>query len=157
MPGAKGRSGGHNRKTTAQLEQEGTIRNDRHGKRVDAKVPPATLPCPGELTEVGQELWRRIVSTLPREVVTNLDSDALLSYCRVWQTLAKVWPQFDADPIDKDLRITAMNLLDRLDKLGRQFGWTPQSRAALQMPDGDGDDADPMLEFLKRKRERSTN
>ena len=156
MPGAKGRSG-RPPKATVQHETEGTFRKHRHSQRVDAKIPPATLPCPAELQEVGQELWRRIVSTLPREVITKLDADGLKTYCLLWQQFNRVWPQFEADPLDKDIRITALSLVDRLDKLGRQFGWTPQSRASLQMPSKDEDDADPMLAFLKRREERSNN
>jgi len=156
MAGVKGqRSGGHNRKTTQQLKKEGTYTNSRHGKRVDAKVAPATLPCPGDLGEHGSELWKRICHTLPKEVVTKLDSDSLRAYCETWELYRKIYPQMLADPIDKDIRISWSACIDKLDKLGRQFGWTPQARAGLQMPDKDDSETDPMVEFLKRRQDRN--
>ena len=156
MAGVKGqRSGGHNRKTTKQLKDEGTYNKRRHGKRVDAKVDASSLPCPGDLTEHGAELWKRICQTLPREVVTKLDSDALRAYCRTWEIFRKLEQPMLDDPTDKDTRIAFFSTIDKLDKLGRQFGWTPQSRAGLQMPAKDESETDPMVEFLKRRQERN--
>lgn len=154
MPGVKGASG-RPAKSTEQHRQDGTYQKCRHENRVDAKIPPATLPCPGDLNEHGAELWKRICATLPREVVTKLDADSLRAYCETWELYRKVYPKMIADPFDKDTRILWANCIDKLDKLGRQFGWSPQSRASLQMPPKDESDTDPMVEFMRRRNERS--
>ena len=154
MPGQKGRSGRPN-KSTEQHLLDGTYRPDRHAKRVDSRVAPASMPVPGDLGDHAAELWKRIVSSLPKEVLTNLDKDALRVYCETWEIYCKVQPLYQADPIDKELRITWTAVVDKLDKLGRQFGWTPQSRSALQMPSKGDEDEDPMTLFLKRRSERN--
>jgi P27 family predicted phage terminase small subunit len=154
MPGVKGASGRPGKPTDQHL-QDGTYRKHRHANRVDNKVQPAPMPVPGNLGEHAAEMWKRIVGALPPEVLTNLDKDALMLYCQTWQTYCKIQPLFDADPVDKELRIAWTSCVDRLDKLGRQFGWTPQSRATLQMPAKDEDAEDPMTLFLKRRAQRN--
>lgn len=154
MPGKKGASG-RLPKSTAQHLEDGTYREHRHGKRVDSKVPSASLPVPGDMGEHAAELWKRICATLPKEIITKLDSDALRVYCETWEMYRILQPQFAADPLDKDLRLAWSQIVDRLEKLGRQFGWTPQTRASLQMPAKNEDEIDPMAIFLKRRADRN--
>lgn len=154
MVGQPGK-GGRPPKSTEQHLIDGTYRPDRHAKRVDSKVAPASLPVPGDLGDEAAELWKRIVSSLPKEILTNLDKDSLRVYCETWQIYLKIQPLFNADPTDKELRITWASLVDKLDKLGRQFGWSPQTRASLQMPTKNDEDEDPMTLFLKRRQERN--
>lgn len=149
MPCVKGR-GGRPPKPLEKHEEDGTYRKDRHETRVDGKVPPSVLPCPADLGEHGAELWKRICSTLPKELITKLDSDALLSYCQTWELYRKIIPQVLADPMDKHLTCLWSKTIDKLDKLGRQFGWTPQARAGLHMPAKE-ETEDAMTEFLKRR------
>ena len=151
MPGVKGRSGGQNRKSTKDHIADGTYQKCRHEKRLDSKVVASTPPCPADLNDYGRDLWRRICEVLPHEVVTRLDTESLRIYCETWQMYCKVIPLMIDNPIDKDLRITWAAIVDRLDKLGRQFGWTPQARAGIQMPDKSSDESDPFEEFLKQR------
>jgi P27 family predicted phage terminase small subunit len=134
MAGRRGRSGGHNRKATATLKAEGGYRTERHDKRADTHVLPASLQSPKHLGEAGRDLWRRVVTSLPEALITNLDPDSLTQFCDLADSYAKIRPVFLADPIDKDIRIAYMAVIAAMDRLGRQFGWTPQSRASLQLP-----------------------
>lgn len=152
MVGQKGRSGRPG-KPTAQHKAEGTERSYRHANRADARIEPSVLPCPGDLGTHGAEMWKRICKTLPKEIVTKLDTDSLRVYCETWEVYRKVYPLMLDDPTDKNTNVLWAKIVDKLDKLGRQFGWSPQSRTSLQMPEVD-QEVDPMVEFLKR-RERN--
>jgi len=134
MAGVKGRSGGRNRKPTAQLKETGGYRKSRHKARADVLVMPVRVPPPDCLGDVGKEAWVRFVNNLPEALITSLDKDGLTQFCQALEAYAKVWPLFINDPIDKDIRITWQAICAQVDRLGRQFGWTPQSRAALSLP-----------------------
>jgi P27 family predicted phage terminase small subunit len=153
MVGVKGKSGGQNRKATSKLIAEGTYKPHRHADRLDAKVTTGPPPCPASLDDHGRDLWRRICEVLPREVITRLDTESLRIYCETWQMYCAVIPIMMADPIDKDTRITWSTLVDKLDKLGRQFGWTPQARAGITMPTKT-DEEDPFETYLKQRAGR---
>src|SRR5690606_30696209 len=99
MAGVKGRSGGHNRKTTQTLKEEGGYRTTRHANRADVLVEPAKLPCPEHLGPIGKEAWSRIINALPESVVTKLDADSLSAYCDCLEVYAKLRPMFYDDPI----------------------------------------------------------
>lgn len=157
MPGIKGKSGGHNRKTTAEHATDGTYRAHRHSSRADVRVTPSALDCPEDLGDIAKETWSGVVDSLPEELLTKVHVGSLRMYCETIEQYRHVWPLFCADPLDKDLRITAMALIDRADKLGRQFGWTPQALAGLRVPPSDKDEPDPMVEFLRGRRERNNN
>jgi P27 family predicted phage terminase small subunit len=136
MGSQKGRKGigGRPPKATATLKAEGGYRTERHDKRADTHVLPASLQSPKHLGEAGCDLWRRVVTSLPEALITNLDPDSLTQFCDLADSYAKIRPVFIADPIDKDIRIAYMAIIAAMDRLGRQFGWTPQSRASLQLP-----------------------
>ena len=134
MAGQKGRSGGQNRKPTAQLKETGGYRATRHRKRADVLVIPCRVEPPSILGTVGKEAWIRYVNNLPEALITNLDTDGLTQFCQALELYPKVWEQFAADPFDKENRITWQALAAQVDRLGRQFGWTPQSRASLSLP-----------------------
>lgn len=150
MAGVKGRSGGHNRKTTAQLKAEGTFDTSRHRNRVDIACKNEYPEMPSSLNQDGKELWQKVCDVLPKEVVTRLDGDSLRTYCECYQLYRKVYPMYLADPLDKELRLAWQGAIDRLDRLGRQFGWTPQARAGIHMPE-EKEDIDPFEEFIKER------
>lgn len=154
MAGQKGRSG-RLPKPTEQHVQDGTYRSDRHARRADVLVMAEQLECPESLTGAAQEAWQRITTALPDDALCQLDCDALWLYCQSWSQLLKVWPMFEENPLDKDCRITAMALCTEVDKLGRQFGWSPLSRASLRVPQREESD-DPLDELLKRKAARNS-
>jgi phage terminase small subunit len=155
MPGVKGRSGGHNAKPASEHAKDGTFRRDRHGSRTELHVEPASLVAPFEQDSEERMAWDRIVNTLPPEQITNLDFDKLCVYCEAWGQYRRVWPEFVKDPLDKDVRITALNLMDRVIALGREFGTSPMSRMSLKLPQEEKDDKDPLTEFLSRKKEKN--
>ena len=151
MPGVKGRSGGHNAKPVVEHLGEGTYRKDRHGSRAELHVDPAQLKSPFPDGSEEQMSWDRIVTTLPPEQITNLDYDKLCVYCEAWGQYRRVWPEFVKDPLDKDVRITALNLMDRVIALGREFGTSPMSRMSLKLPATENKEQDPLEAFMNRK------
>lgn len=151
MVGVKGRSG-RKRKPTAQHKAEGTYNATRHKNRADVNVRPSTLSPPAHLTDAGKELWRRILDTLPAQIISKLDIEALSAYCDAVELYTKLRPMIMADPADKEVRIAWVAAANQMDKIGRQFGWTPVSRASLTMPPDDGGD-DPLVEMMKRRME----
>jgi P27 family predicted phage terminase small subunit len=150
MAGVKGRSGGHNRKTTAKLKSEGGYRVTRHSDRADQFVKPAAIVPPKYLRKTGKALWNRVVGSLPESLITELDTDSLAMFCQLADMYEKLRPKFAADPINKDVRISFLSVVDRMDKLGRQFGWTPHSRAGLSLANADDKDESAFSALLSR-------
>ena len=93
MAGQKGRSGGQNRKPTAQLKETGGYRATRHKKRADVLVIPCRVEPPSILGTVGKEAWIRYVNNLPEALITNLDTDGLTQFCQALELYPKVWQQ----------------------------------------------------------------
>ena len=150
MAGVKGRSGGHNRKSTAQLKAEGGYAVNRHRDRADETIKPTKLKRPTHFKKIGRDAWDRIVSALPEALLTSLDPDSLTMYCDLLENYHKLRPLFSADPLDKDTRIAFMATIDHLDKIGRQFGWSPQSRSGLKLPENKREDESAFGVLLSR-------
>ena len=150
MAGVKGRSGGHNRKTTAKLKAEGGYRATRHRDRADQHAKPAAIVAPKHLGKTGKTLWSQVVESLPESLITSLDASALAMFCQLADVYEKLRPEFEADPIDKDLRISFLSVVSQMDRLGRQFGWTPQSRAGLTIAQADDKDESAFSALLSR-------
>lgn len=150
MAGVKGRSGGHNRKRTEQLKAEGGIRKHRHENRADVIIPPASVSTPEHLGEAGRELFERIVATLPKSLITKATIESLGMYADLWECYLSLRPQFLANPVDKDIRISYMSVVDRIDKLGRQFGWTPLSLSGIKVPEQPDKDEDVFESLISR-------
>lgn len=147
--------GGRPPKSTSEHIKDGTFRKDRHGNRTELHVENARLESPFGIDTEERGAWDRIVNTLPPEHITNLDYDKLKVYCEAWGQYCRVWPQFVADPLDKDIRITALALMDKVIVLGKEFGTSPLSRMTLRMPKEEPKEEDPLLELINRKKERS--
>lgn len=97
MPGVKGRSGGHNRKSRALHVVLGTYRPSRHA--VDAPEPPSGAPgAPGTLKgEAGAE-WARMVARLTAsKTISTVDGALLWNYCQLWADACRL--QADADAL----------------------------------------------------------
>lgn len=153
MPGAKGRSGGHNRKSVEQLKADGGFRADRHGQRAELVIESNPPEPPPHLSELGTVIWNRIVGELPPAILNRLDSQSLSVYCDLCELYSKLRPKFLDDPIDPEIRIAYFGTLDRMDKIGRQFGWSPHSRSALQMPKTeDAKEEDNFAELMARMK-----
>ena len=146
MAGVKGRSG-RPRKSTAELKANGGYRPVRHENRADQLIEGAKLICPKHLKAIGKKAWKRIVEALPEQMLTNLDAESLSMYCDLIECYHNLRPQFIADPIDKDIRLSYFAVVNGMDRVGRQFGWTPQSRAGLHIVEQK--EESPFAEYLK--------
>ena len=131
--GVKGK--GRPAKPTAELRATGGYRATRHRDRADEAIKPTSLERPKHFGKIGAEAWDRIVSALPPALMTSLDPDSLSMYCDLLETYHALRPLFMSDPLDKETRITFFTTIDHIDKIGRQFGWSPQSRSGLKMPE----------------------
>ena len=139
MAGRKGqRSGGHNAKTTAQHEADGTSQKCRHGERADNEPAKGKPERPSDLDDVEQALWDEVVTYLPDGCVGRVDTTALREMCRWFALYRNAMGLFSSDPLDKDARLAATAAWDRFWRIAQDFGATPVARTRLQS----GDDSD---------------
>lgn len=71
MPGVKGRSGGHNKKSIADLQAAGTFRPDRHGGLEDPVAPVGHPEPPKTLKGDARAEWDRLLSLVDPRVLTK--------------------------------------------------------------------------------------
>lgn len=96
MGGAKGRSGGQNRKSRALHVVQGTFRADRHA--AEAPDPPAGAPtAPGVLSGEAAAEWDRMIARLSTaKVLSTVDGPLLWNYCHVWADACRLQASADA-------------------------------------------------------------
>jgi P27 family predicted phage terminase small subunit len=150
MAGVKGRSGGANRKPTAQLKVTGGYRAERHKNRADVAVPRAIIKPPRGMGKIGKEVWNRFLENLPEALITNLDLNSLAQFCEALELYDKIKVRFYNDPFDREARLIWKDVCAQVDRLGRQFGWTPQSRASLSLPAKETKDESAFSSLLSR-------
>lgn len=115
-----------------------------------------SIPCkPNGLGKHASQCWDIVVNTLPRNMQSRLDFVGLMLLCDHVELYFSLRSKMLSDPIDKEIRISFTTVVDKLDKLGRQFGWSPLSRASLTITE-DKDD-DPLLDFMKKRMEVNQN
>ena len=85
MAGVKGRSGGRNAKTAAELKQSGTFRADRHGG-IENPEPPVGVPAvPEGLSGLALSEWRRMISRLETSHTLAVVDDGILEqHCKLY-------------------------------------------------------------------------
>lgn len=150
MVGVPGRSGGHNIKPTAKHKVDGGYRTDRHGNRVDAiHTPPGAPEPPKGLTKAQLEFWTQIVLAMPPDALGRIDSYTLHELLELWAIAVKARKSWKRDPSDKESRIAYTSAIDRVFKIGAEYGMTPASRARLRVPVADDED-DPFQELIDR-------
>ncbi len=149
MTGAKGRSG-RPPKPTEQLKANGGYRATRHRNRADVAVPKATIKPPRGMGKVGKEVWNRFLTNLPEALITNLDLNSLAQFCEALEAYDQIKGVFAANPLDREVRLAWKDICAQVDRLGRQFGWTPQSRASLSLPAKDTKDESVFGALLSR-------
>ena len=145
---------GRRPKSSADHKRDGTFRADRHGNRADLKLPPATNREPPEdMAAEGKELWHRVVESMPKESFTLISREGLVAYCEAWLMLRLVTPIAFADPSDKNKRIAWKSAIETVDKLGRQFGWTPSAAASIKTQPVDNEQPSDFEKWLNRSKE----
>ena len=152
MVGVQGRSGGRNRKTTAEHKLNGSYRADRHGGRIDGADAAGDPRKPGDLSPLQSSLWDAIVDHLPDGVVGALDSASLMALVRWYGIYADLMSQVEQNPGDTKLMSQATKAWDRFYRLGQDYGLTPNARAQLRaVPSATNDEPDPFKELLLRQ------
>lgn len=78
-------SAGNNRKSRAQHERDGTFRKDRHGDLKNPEPSPGRPEPPGELDNLGQQTWARMIWAFEdMGMLHKVDGDALYAYCQLY-------------------------------------------------------------------------
>lgn len=160
MAGRKGqRSGGHNKKTAAQLKAEGTWREDRHGKQVDNVAAEGKPIQPNHFSPSQQQLWNELAGFLPDGVVGAKDSTMLVAAVQWYDIYSDTIKQLARDPIDKQLLAVADKSWKNFERLAKEFGATPTARARLRNDPGDNAKKEKTKsdQFLELFKSRSQN
>jgi hypothetical protein len=149
MTGKKGRSGGHNKKTTEELLENGTFVATRHG---DPHPREASEPVPVvDLGPVGRKCWDWIVAALPPAALSRVDSFKLSVTCQVFEMLQEWLAKWKADPAGKQERMAVRQLTADFDRLAIQWGMSPRDRQRLAKIDFEQKakaEVDPFQEFM---------
>ena len=150
MPGVKGRSGGRNRKTTAELRESGGIRAHRHDARADA-LDLAGYPKPPEnLTDEQKRVWQAVLDALPAAALGSADSVAMAEMCEWFARYRRCWDEADKDPANLPKWISAaQKAWGEFRKLAIDYGLTPQARAGMKLPEEKKES--PLASILERK------
>lgn len=102
---------------------QGTFRQDRHGDKLE--VPPGQPRPFFELTEQQQKVWDELVPPLVElQIVAVMDSAALT------RLVIMIASFENAKSVDMQVKLSAA-----IDRLGAQFGLTPDSRGKLKLPE----------------------
>ena len=128
-------------------------------QKVEPKPADARLDAPELLTGLALEMWnRRAPQLADMGVLSEVDRDALVRWCLLYDLFVETWRQVKADgassstaaggkkgnPDVAALRGYAADLLS----IEREFGMTPASRTGLVATNAK-QEADPLDEFLR--------
>ena len=134
MAGRKGqRSGGHNAKTTAQHEADGTYQPCRHNNRADVEPAKGAPTMPRGLTQDQKKLWKEVIEYLPPGCVGALDNAALRSLVEMYAIYQNAMRKWKRNVLDKNARFAAKDAFDRFWKIAQDFGMSPVARSRLQI------------------------
>lgn len=141
MAGAKGRSGGQNKRSVTDHEQRGTYRPSRHKPRAVVQVPaPLNVDPPEHLVDEARGFWQELAPLL-RPRLTALDLPRLELLCvhlghhrrlyvalnRVLATQKAGGPVSDTSALTRAMRQEA----DTIRSLSIGFGLDPLDRERL--------------------------
>jgi len=137
-------AGGRPRKLTEAHKAAGSYREDRHGGGLDALIGSSLPRKPQGLDGDASEFWDLVVSALPSEAMSVLDTALLYQLAR-WHS---VWLWNDEvlrmDPSDRDAMKAALSASQQCFRIASQFGLTPADRAKIKSGDRKADD-DPLM------------
>ncbi len=129
---------------TAKLKASGQYREDRHDRRDEPKVNPSFPDCPGYLSRVAKQEWKRICAELTAAgILTNLDRTILAMYCesywhfyRAKTDLAKrgmVIKTKKGYPIQNPYLAIYNKAWDQMKTACAELGLTPSSRTRIKV------------------------
>lgn len=130
-------------KSKEQLKREGGYREDRHADRIDLRqenFKSLNKEPPQHMGNYAKDCWRYQVENLPEESLTTLDHFSLMIFCDMYEVYCKSRQILKNDALDSKARQAMMSAAQAMDKIGKQFGWTPQSRAGIPQVEKDDDD-----------------
>ena len=151
MPGVPGRSGRRG-KLTAQHIAEGTYRADRHGERVELAIG-SSKPRPMLLLgKDEQELWDMVTGGLPEHVLHEIESPTLTMLVALWSQWKRLWELWQADPLDRELRKSTLEIGAQAQRMFSQFGMSPADRSRIKAAqEKKKSPADAIKEMLEAK------
>lgn len=138
------------RKPTADLERDGTYREDRHGGRRKEPQFSGEPERPPGMNPDAQKFWDLIVPMLiSRGVATSVDAPALQSMAEWWSTLRELRRKRKKGPTYVNDLVSASK---QFHSIAAKFGLTPVDRAKLEV--SDPDPANPFEEYLRKRMNR---
>lgn len=153
MPGVKGqRSGGRNRKTTAELEASGGVRRGRHANRADIVGASGSPKKPRGLSAKQKQLWDAVVDVMPEAALGSADTSVMTEMCRWFGVYLKSMDKLEKDPQDYKLMTATVKAWQEFRKVAMDYGLTPQSRAAIKVPQKGDDEESPFEQVLNRMK-----
>lgn len=139
----KGQGGKPRSKSKEQLKREGGYREDRHATHASLKAEnfkSLSKEPPGHMGVYAKDCWRYQVENLPEESLTTLDHFSMTVFCDMYEVYCQSRKLLALDPLDNKARQAMMSAATAMDKIGKQFGWTPQSRAGIPQVEKDDED-----------------
>ena len=152
-------SGGHNAKTTANHERDGTLHSTRHRDRIDYPKLKDIPKAPAYFTKEQVAKWNLICTMLKRDgMLSDTYLELVERYCNAWLTWDKARREVDAtgltfttdsgqirqNPavnIERESMVVMLRILV-------EFGYTPRSSMVIKAPKDVKADDDPLAEIF---------
>lgn len=131
--------GGRPPKPTAELKLWGGFRSARHAGRVDELIG-GTEPVKPELDDVASSVWDLVVTCLPADAKSSMDSPALAGMCQWYSRYVSLMQRLQDAAGEKDeyrLIVMCSQAWKQFEGAAGRFGLTPVDRAKLKVPPKD--------------------
>ncbi len=130
-------------------------------RKNEPELPVKSPTCPAWLAPEAKAEWRRQVKLLEQtKLIAEVDRAALTAYCEAWAEFVQASGELAALGslttetesgyiLPHPLVAIKNNAVERLTKIGAQFGFSPASRARLQTSGGEEKAKDGKARFFQ--------
>lgn len=149
MPGTKGHSGRKQKPIDLKL-----VEGNRGHRQINRRSPQPKKghrAPPASLSSTGKKKFAVLVADLTSTgLLTVIDIDALSLYCdayvRYWELQKEMARERAVIDGKKNPKLTAMKeAFNQMRSIGSEFGWSPATRATLEVEPADGSDLESLL------------
>ena len=117
------------RKSVGQHKQDGTYEPSRHESRQDLH-PTGKPKMPRGLTHHEKYMWNLVELNW----CGAIDEGQLHDLCKVWGYLRQAMKECDKDCLNPRNRDNYLKYSQQFNRLGAQFGMSPQARTHIKLP-----------------------
>ncbi|TWU08842.1 Phage terminase, small subunit [Symmachiella macrocystis] len=144
-------AGGRPRTPLAHLKLTGAYRADRHGDRDDEPQADGMPKKPRGLKKHAAKLWDAIVPQLvDMGIVGEIDTTMIRTCCEMYHLYRLALAVAEAEPLNKDARISVSTYAGLFDKAATKLGISPADRTKLTIQPIETESS---LSTFARKRE----